>query len=375
VIDPRQESMTPPQALEELRRLSKRVAQLEHMIAVQYLYAAFLIKDSFLDISGWGGSPKSNNLMGVAVQEMQHLHMVNVFRRALREPPCFSHDRFPWSAFDRYPFQLQLEPLSRESAWKYAFIEAKPEERESLLSTAPASLRSLRFQLPRDNLIEQFEHLLKRVASGNLDEFRADLAALWLEKVAEVQRDGEVDHFVFFRDLHREDHPAFESHPNARPAASWTVGDPMYPSHRPARPAGDGALLEPGQQLAQVLYELTCALLDASYRWDIWEHEGRVQPNVEYLPPNPKRSRPFYDLSRDLMRYAFLPLGRALGTRSKPLGVPFLPLPWFPEDRAQAKRSIVAQTSEAEALTRELISEDRGEGFDAGCLQAVHTLP
>jgi hypothetical protein len=56
----------------ELVRLLREAAEVEHALMVQYLYAAFSVKPNYAELVGYG-APGTNNLLGVAIQEMQHL--------------------------------------------------------------------------------------------------------------------------------------------------------------------------------------------------------------------------------------------------------------------------------------------------------------
>lgn len=60
----------------ELVRLLHVAAEIEHALMIQYLYAAFSLKPAYQEIVG-SGAPGSDDLLGVAIQEMQHLGKVN----------------------------------------------------------------------------------------------------------------------------------------------------------------------------------------------------------------------------------------------------------------------------------------------------------
>lgn len=113
----------------ELIRLLRDGAEIEHSLLVQYLYAAFSIKvPRFADLAGWpshryGGRPL--HLMGVAIEEMTHLDIVNSLLVALGAAPHLGRQQFPYEQ-DIYPFDFVLEPLSLHSLAKYVYVEASP---------------------------------------------------------------------------------------------------------------------------------------------------------------------------------------------------------------------------------------------------------
>src|SRR5436853_4289082 len=61
----------------ELIRLLHEACEIEHSLMIQYLYAAFSVRPQYADLVGDPGSPRSDCLLGVAIQEMQHLDQVN----------------------------------------------------------------------------------------------------------------------------------------------------------------------------------------------------------------------------------------------------------------------------------------------------------
>lgn len=112
----------------ELIRLLKEAAGLEHLLMLQYLYAAFSIKDKYEAVRGIMGpqyylDSVTDNLFGVAIEEMQHLRMVNQFLSALGASPNMIAQEFD-EVSDIYPFQLELKPLTRYTTATYLYVEA-----------------------------------------------------------------------------------------------------------------------------------------------------------------------------------------------------------------------------------------------------------
>ena len=109
----------------EMLRLLREAAEVEHALMVQYLYAAFSVKPPYQALAGFG-DPNAHDLIGVAVQEMQHLGAVNRLLAELGAAPQLERQDFPYEP-DIYPFAFDLEPLSRTSLAKYVYAEA-PED-------------------------------------------------------------------------------------------------------------------------------------------------------------------------------------------------------------------------------------------------------
>src|SRR5262245_54516255 len=69
-------------------RMLREATEIEHSLMIQYLYAAFSIKDTYIGLRGDGTTMNSDsaemncftadsdNFVGLAIQEMQHMHTV-----------------------------------------------------------------------------------------------------------------------------------------------------------------------------------------------------------------------------------------------------------------------------------------------------------
>jgi hypothetical protein len=106
----------------ELMRLLREACEVEHALMLQYLYAAFSVKPAYAGLIG-NGAPGATDLIGVAVQEMQHLGAVNRLLVLLGGAPQLAPLEFPYEP-DIYPFEFNLEPLSLKSLAKYVYTEA-----------------------------------------------------------------------------------------------------------------------------------------------------------------------------------------------------------------------------------------------------------
>ncbi len=61
---------------------------------VQYLYSAYALKPEYAEIVG-GPAPNSTSLMGVIIEEMQHLRGVNRLLVELGASPVLTRQDFP----------------------------------------------------------------------------------------------------------------------------------------------------------------------------------------------------------------------------------------------------------------------------------------
>jgi hypothetical protein len=125
----------------ELIRLLHEAAEIEHALMAQYLYAAFSLKPEY-DLVRGVGVPSSEDLVGVAIQEMQHLGEVNRIMVQLGAAPHLGRQDFPYEP-DLYPFPFHLEPLSRHSLAKYVFTEAPENAFDSRFAGSEDDLRVL----------------------------------------------------------------------------------------------------------------------------------------------------------------------------------------------------------------------------------------
>src|SRR5262249_52689510 len=88
----------------ELVRLLREACTVEHALLLQYLYAAFSVKPAYARLTG-AGAPGAHDLIGVAIQEMQHLGSVNRLLVRLGAAPSLVPLEFPLEP-DIYPFEL-----------------------------------------------------------------------------------------------------------------------------------------------------------------------------------------------------------------------------------------------------------------------------
>lgn len=220
----------------ELLRLLREAAEIEHALMLQYLYCAFSLRESFSTLAGFGAAT-ADNMIGVAIQEMQHLGAVNRLLVALGSCPHLDRQDFPYEP-DIYPFAFQLEPLSKVALAKYVFTEAPADAFDLALAHDAAELEfrsSVVTLLGAGNKTNQVGSLYRSVL-GLLSEvtdmpdapFTAEESARWREELLRIMSQGENDHFQFFRATFEANHEAFGAD---QQAWSRDTADPLYPTH------------------------------------------------------------------------------------------------------------------------------------------------
>lgn len=146
---------------DELIFLLHTAAEIEHMLLVQYLYAAYSTADTPL------GRGAHDVLAGVAREEMGHLLCVQNLLIALGGPLNFDREDHPFNAL--YPFRFRLEPLSVGSLARYVLAEM-PDP-----SVVPPELNLDLAELEADAGVGAGKGAVNRV--GKLFELAEELAA------------------------------------------------------------------------------------------------------------------------------------------------------------------------------------------------------
>jgi len=318
----------------ELVRLLREASEIEHALLVQYLYAGFSVKPEYQRIVGTGFPPSARNMLGVAVQEMQHLDEVNQLLVGLGASPNLVRQDFPYEP-DIYPFAFNLEPLSQKSAAKYVWTEAPSgdpflEQLKPVLGDSPINhLGSL-----YATIIGLVERLIAQPPSPD-----PDLSG-WPARLRTIKDEGEMAHFMFFREIYLGTHRGFNA-----VADVWAL-DPAHPAY-PALdlPVNPTAFIRrPGTiedrtaaavaWLSDLHYWIVLALLDIGYRY--------AAPPAAFLAKN-HMTGPLHRLGKHLA---------TLGT-----GTPFDPLSVgynLGIDRASSVRLLRGLLEEAEAETQKL---------------------
>lgn len=260
----------------ELARILKEISEVEHSLMLQYLYAGFSVKPEYSSIVG-SGAPDSTSLIGVAVQEMQHLGSVNRLLVELGVAPNLGTQDFPFE-YEIYPFSMTLEPLSLASAARYAYCESPP------IQYAANSSRSGEDQIYQGIVDRELGKNLKINRVGSVYEVVIDMFAdatsesqvaidrdYWIEELRRIMEEGEHDHYRFFRSLVTGSNPAFKDNPQvwaspqkaAYPAYAAAVNPTAYLGHPNTIQDQETRTLA---WLGNLYYWSTLILLDLYYR-------------------------------------------------------------------------------------------------------------
>lgn len=219
----------------ELIRLLKEGSEIEQDLMIQYLYSAYALKPEYAAIVG-APAPNGTTLMGVIIEEMQHLRGVNRLLVELGAAPVLTRQDFPYES-DLYPFPFALEPLSSPSLAKYTYCEADPVRLGRVRSVSDQSVRlsdKMKATLGAVNIAPNHVGKLYDAIVSTLGELKEageiqlDYGA-WFKEIGDVKAQGEFGHFQFFHSLYEASHPLIASTPDI-----WDlpVDDPRYPSYQ-----------------------------------------------------------------------------------------------------------------------------------------------
>jgi len=214
----------------ELLRLLREACEVEHALMLQYLYAAFSLKPAYHAIAG-AAAPGSDTLLGVAIQEMEHLACVNRLLVALGAAPNLLPAEFPYEP-DIYPFEFNLEPLTPKSLAKYVYVEAPIGYFDGQVRGADGRLiRAVLDMIGRkrrpNHIGSLYAAIIALVREVGERPAMPDMKP-WVAKLEAIKEEGEVHHFAFFKSLFLASHPGFGGRANAWELA---VPDANYPSY------------------------------------------------------------------------------------------------------------------------------------------------
>jgi hypothetical protein len=299
----------------ELIRLLKEASEIEHDLMVQYLYSAYALKPEYAELVG---APAANDtsLMGVIIEEMQHLRGSNRLLVELGAAPVLTRQDFPYES-DLYPFPFELAPLSSVSLAKYTYCEADPVRLGRVRSVGNESVRlvdKMKATLGQNSISPNHVGKLYDAVVGTLGELKEagevelDYGA-WFQEIGNVKADGEFGHFKFFHSLYETSHPLLKDSPDI-----WELppDDARYPSYQvPVNPtAYEGRPttiqdidLRALAWLGNMNYWCMLLLLDSAYR---------------------RESRPDAALAQAIMMGPLNSIARYLPTKGS--AVPFDPL-------------------------------------------------
>jgi hypothetical protein len=272
----------------ELVRLLREAAEIEHSLMLQYLYGAYSLKPRYQTLIGTG-TPNATDLLGIAIQEMQHLMDVNRLLVDLGAHPVFIRQDFPYEP-DIYPFQLNLEPLSRKSLAKYTFCEASSRALDKAHAQSPNDLqfidameRVLANEGRTNHVGSLYDAVIAMVREVARQPGELQSPDKWVDRLKDIQSEGEEGHFKFFKSLFMATHKAFENQGDV-----WQLSphDERYPVLQlPTNPSAyigaDNQIADPLLRniawLGNLNYWLCLMLLDVGYRTDSVAHRNAAK--------------------------------------------------------------------------------------------------
>jgi hypothetical protein len=277
----------------ELLRLLAEAAGIEHSLMLAYLFAMFSIKDQYSDVRGHiklslfmdhrtsgqpsvSGQDDDHTYLELCTQEMQHLSLVNGLLGELGAAPNLMPHQFPLPA-DIYPFDIDLESLSRRVVAKYLWIEAdnvaldpaqhegheeeKKFIREVLCLLPEVGERPAHVGSIYRRILERFKESWEK---GLLpDDFPY---GAWHDRLRALQFQGEITHYMFFKSQ-------FTGEAFGGNASIWRDG-PKFPANHLFRgtafPDYPDTIVDQHARavakLSNLHYWILLMLLDASYR-------------------------------------------------------------------------------------------------------------
>jgi hypothetical protein len=257
--------------------LLHEAAEIEHDLMVQYLYGAYSLKPAYAQIVG-GPQPGAGSLMGVIVEEMQHLGAVNRLLVELGAAPVLTRQDFPYES-DIYPFAFELSALSPVNLAKFTYCESAPDGLSTARTNgagAPSLLNQLNITLEGNMAPNHVGHLYDAVIETLAEVRNAGAASLdfdaWFEGLNHIKTEGEVGHFEFFKSLYDGEHPLLRQVPGVWELSTTDARYPCY--HVPVNPTAysghTNSIVNPDLRalawLGNLNYWCMLSLLDTGYR-------------------------------------------------------------------------------------------------------------
>lgn len=263
----------------EVIRLLHEACQVEHALLVQYLYAAYSVRDRYHDIVGTA-SPDIDRkneptLMEIALDEMLHLRDVNRILLQLGAAPSLAHQDFPYEP-EIYPFPMRLERLSHYSVARYLYAEAPPGAITDTTDFGRTVLRVLRDAAPPEdqNLRQNYVGSLYRTVTRHLQTLGDDASRYpvdqWIQTLTRIQGEGEGRHFEFFRRVFLADIGSLRDaedpwrDPDSESFPSYAL--PTNPTALAGRPNTMTGPIGAVAQIGNLTYWTMLLLLDHTYR-------------------------------------------------------------------------------------------------------------
>jgi hypothetical protein len=267
----------------ELVRLLKEAAEVEHDLMLQYLYAAYSIKPEYSELVG-APTPNTTSLMGVVIQEMQHLGQVNRLLVELDAAPVLTRLDYPYES-DVYPFPFEMASMSSVSLAKYVYVEADPVRLGHVRSVTSDTVRltdklkqSFGGSIPINHVGKLYDAVVETLGllkeAGGVD---LDYGA-WFQGLGDVKAEGEFGHFKFFHSLYEGFHPRIKDIPGVWDLPPTDARHPCYqlPVNPTAYEGRENTIKNPDLRalawLGNMNYWCLLLLLDKGYR-----HNSKVE--------------------------------------------------------------------------------------------------
>lgn len=165
------------------------LAEIEHSLMVQYLYAAYSLDVAIAEGGLARASQWQQQLLTVAREEMGHLMTAQNARRLVGAEPTFHREQFPYEN-PYYPFPMAFEPLTRAVTAKYVWAEMDPR-----LGTPPPPGNEPPGEVDWERLRQRvYDEATKSVGDGH----RAGHVATLFEAVFELLADPALTDATWF---------------------------------------------------------------------------------------------------------------------------------------------------------------------------------
>lgn len=164
------------------------VAEIEHALMVQYLFAAYSLRIIEGDANAARIANIQSTLLQIAREEMGHLMTVQNLLHLLGGPLNFNREHSPFAS-EIYPFRFKLEPLSLDSLAKYVVAESPLKLPDHFTAADLEIFERIKIAAQRSNdgvavnHVGPFFHRLKdlfsdETAGVQAEDFRIDSAPL-----------------------------------------------------------------------------------------------------------------------------------------------------------------------------------------------------
>lgn len=288
----------------ELIRILKEAAEIEQDLMIQYLYGAYSLRPAYSEIVG-NPLPGKTSLLGVVIEEMQHLGGVNRLLVELGARPVLTRQDFPYES-DIYPFPFELSQLSSVNLAKYTYCEADKTRLKRARSVSNDSVfvidkmrATLGGSIAPNHVGSLYDAAiltlgeLKEAGSVDLD-FGA-----WFQNLGNIKADGEFGHFKFFQSLYEGVHPTLKETPGVWELPATDERHPCYqvPVNPTAYDGRANTIQDPDLRalawFGNLNYWSMLLLLDSAYRRNTKPElafaqaimMGPLHAIARYLPP------------------------------------------------------------------------------------------